>query len=474
MPNDPKETGAVWPTAVTLAACVGLGAYAAFGPAGLLPRAAMPELPAPTRTVDAEGSARAAVDAERWRAACEAAGLSPLAAPNGVELAPVERLVAHARAWTSGGDGDALGRMGEVQLALGLNEAARDLFVAARALGRERAHWTYFVGVAEQLLGDHDAALEALRDAASLEPSYGVTHARIGTLLLEQGRLDEADAAFTTAAALPPAEAQALLGRARVALRRGDAAGALGLSDRALALASRDYQAHRVRAQALAALGRHADAEAAAELAAALPSYTGWVSLDPRLAAVHERSGTAQSLEFRFGVALQLKDLARAVSIGEELLRAVPRSMQVQRTLATVHANHGNLPRALELAKGALALAPTNLETLSTALEIAVAANDGATITDVAPRLLDLDRSRADSWALVGRAHFVQKRASDALAAVERAESLAPTEERFPLLRAEMLRQLGRLEEARFTLSSALARRPSFAEVARQLAALGG
>lgn len=453
---------------------VALAGYGLLGPPGLAPRGPVPDLPEPAKVLDATGAPRAAVDGVAWRAALEAAGLPELHDPSGLEHEPVARLVARSRDFTRRGDADALGRMGEVMLALGLDRDATGLFLAARELGRDAARWEYLVGVALQSAGDLVAARVALERAAALQPDYGVTHARLGAIHLEEGRLDEADAAFARGAAQGPSPAASLVGRARVALARGDAAAALAFADDAAQRTPRDYQAHRARASALARLGRTAESDEAARMAATLPQYKGWLSHDPRLAALDAASGTTLSLERALDVALQSGDLATAAATGDALVRVAPGSVDILRTVASIHANRGQLTRAAELAKRAVELAPDDISTLSTCAEIAIAAGDAATMDAVTSRLLERDRGRAASWALVGRARFVGGRHADALDAVERAESLAPRDESLPLLRAEMLRQLGRLDEANAVLDAALGRDPSFAEVRRVRAAATG
>src|SRR5205814_813958 len=72
------------------------------------------------------------------------------------------------------------------------------------------------------------------------------------------------------ALALDPRNVAALVGKAGLSLRRGDATAALALLDRAAALDPDDPEIPHRRGQALARLGRAAEARAAHERAARL------------------------------------------------------------------------------------------------------------------------------------------------------------------------------------------------------------
>jgi tetratricopeptide (TPR) repeat protein len=455
----------------SVAVCVALLAgYSLMGPRGLLPRPTYPDLPSPASVAEEEGALRARIDEGAWLAACKAADLPALPAPDGVEFTPAARLVEASRAWTRRGEGDALGRMADIYLALDRSEAALDLYVAARALGHQTARWAYFEGVVQQALGDAAAALEPLEAAARLDPEYGPTHARLGTALLELDRLEEADAAFARAAERQPAPALAWTGRARVALLRGEPLRALEFIERAVSLTPGDFQAHRLRALTLSALGRLDEARAASGLAGTLPTYVGWLSFDPRLVQVHRGSGTVRALRDQLSNALQRKDLTAAQAAAEEILAAMPRSADTLLVLATIHANRGDLQRARSLAFRAHELAPRSLIVLQARAEIAIAMSDAATMDQTLEELFTLDRSRADTWALLGRAHFVRLRYNDAFEALREAERLEPRNGSHSLLLAGMLDLAGEPEQASRVLSAALDRNPEQPEVRRALA----
>ena len=96
----------------------------------------------------------------------------------------------------------------------------------------QTAEQDYQAGVAARQAGDPEAALLRLRRALEAEPGNADIHLQIGLSLLAIGRLDDAEVAFRHTLDLAPDYADARLGLARVAQRRGDRAAAFAELDR--------------------------------------------------------------------------------------------------------------------------------------------------------------------------------------------------------------------------------------------------
>ena len=448
--------------------------YALLGPRGVLPRP-KPEgraLPMPEVEVAEDGSRRARVDPAEWSMAFSASGLPMLPDPNGLELVPVQRLVEASRRWVATGEGDELGRMGEVVMALELHEAAIDYFVAARELGSQPERWAYFLGAEYQRIGASEAAVEALEAARALDPGYGTTSTRLGALYLDLGDLEEADAAYGRAAESEPAPSAGLVGRARVALERRDFEGALGFLEGALRLAPGDFIAHRLRSQALTGLGRTEEAAEAARVSNELPPYRGWLSFDPRLGEASEAAGTQRSLELAMNAALARRDLRAAAAAGEALLERLPESPQVHSVLAGIQANAGNTGRALELAQRAVELRPDDLQALRSLADIASSVGALEEGGRAAEAMVELAPDSAVAHQTLGRALFLQGRTDEAVGALRRAIRLEPRESRHRLLLVDVLQRTGRLEEARLDLQELLSIDPQNAEARQRLEGL--
>jgi YaiO family outer membrane protein len=96
----------------------------------------------------------------------------------------------------------------------------------------QTAEQEYQAGVAARQAGDPETALKHLGRAAQAEPENADIHLQIGLAQLATGNLDGAEAAFRRTLDLAPDYADARLGLARVAQRRGDFAAALTELDR--------------------------------------------------------------------------------------------------------------------------------------------------------------------------------------------------------------------------------------------------
>jgi len=130
--------------------------------------------------------------------------------------------------------------------------------------------------------GDRPAALTHFLAAAAAAPERAVRHLDVGDELRELGRLDEADAAYQRAIALEPGFAQAYVGLAHCARRRGDHPTALTHFLAAAEAAPERAVRHFDVGDELRALGRLDEAEAA---------YRRAIALEPGFAQAHAGLG---------------------------------------------------------------------------------------------------------------------------------------------------------------------------------------
>ena len=444
-----------------------------MGERGILAGEFAAELPLPESRTNELGSLIAYVDPLQWSGACDDLSLPRLPDPSGIELEPVRRLVLASRAWSDARDGDALGRMGEIVSAIGMHEAALDLFAAAEVLGREEARWSYFYGVACQQLGRVGVATEAFERALRLEPDYGTSYLRLGALHYEAGDLDAADTRYREASELPATSAAGLVGRGRVALEHRDFTTALEFLDRALRSAPRDYLAHRLRSRALAGLGRLEDARAASEAADRLPKHRGWLSFDPRLAEAHVAASTQLALENALNVALGSGNLPAARAAAEALLARRPGSADVRTVLARIVANAGDPKRAQELVEEAARLEPRNADVLAAKAEISLATGELAACAEALDTLRQVDGRAARTHQLAGRLLYLQGLNAEAIQALKLAIASAPQELGHREVLVDVLLGSERRAEARAELEAILVIDPSHARARSLLAQWG-
>jgi tetratricopeptide (TPR) repeat protein len=442
-----------------LALCVtGLG-YALVSPAGALaPRLA--DLPEPAKAEGLLGAPVARLERAPWLAACRAADIPDIELPAEVEHEPMRRMVVESRAWTQGRDADALGRMGEIALALDLGEPAVDLFTAAASSGKERARWLYLLGSALQQQGRLALAVTALREAQSLDPKLGIARARIGRALFELGESDAARVEFDACLLADPTRALGHIGLARLALARSDAKTALSSLDAAGALTPGDYVIWTLRAQALAALGRADESRRDSERAARLPRYRGWLSFDPLVQQCNERARTFAHVEASFGAAQSRGDVARMATLADELTARVPLDAEAWRRAAASQVAARNMPAARERIERAVELAPRSVSVLCTASEIAMASEDRVRALELARRAVAADPASAFAHEVLGRASYLNGDFLAALTHARRAVELAPADHDKRQVLVEILLGLQRLDEAELELETFLAVAP--------------
>jgi tetratricopeptide (TPR) repeat protein len=142
--------------------------------------------------------------------------------------------------------------LAEVLTGLGKSaEAAQALKKATAAAPDEPEP---FLWLAELLPSGPDAQ-NALRKAIAIRPHYGAAHARLGDVLLDEGKTSEAETEFKDAIAVDAKQADWHAGLGRVLVAKGDAQGALREAALATKLVGNHAMAKLVEADALALKG---------------------------------------------------------------------------------------------------------------------------------------------------------------------------------------------------------------------------
>lgn len=457
------------PKLLLLALGLAGGLYGAFGPAGTL-ATGLPPLPEPVQRTGARGAPLAHFEPAAWIAACRASDLPGIVLGPEVELAPMQRLIAESRAWTQQRDGDALGRMGEIALALELHEGAVDLFTAAAELGTHKARWTYFAGVEQQHVGRLEPAVRLFRAALALDPTVGVVRPRLGRALFDLGDHAAAKAEFEACLRSPATAAFGHVGLARLALVGGAHEAALAQLDKAAALTPNDYVIWHLRAQACAALGRGAEAARDAERGYRLPRYRGWLSFDPLVREAGERAKVHSWHENQFSFAASRGDTATALRHADELTRLLPGDPESWRRAASAAYSANDRSGSLERLARGLAVGPDDLPLLCTAAELQIAAQDYVAALAHARRAVEVDARAARAREVLGRALYMNGQVPEAIAEVRRAVELAPAQVEARRVLVEMLALANRPDEARSELEALLRIAPDDAWARERLA----
>jgi tetratricopeptide (TPR) repeat protein len=195
---------------------------------------------------------------------------------------------------------------------------------------------------------------------------------------LQAGDLKSAERNFSAALKLTPGFYPAEAGLGYVALARKDARDAASHFERVLAASASYAPALAGRGEALLALGQRD---------AALASFQAAIAADPQLSALRSRIDVLRfrGLQEDVDAARKAADagrLAEAQTMYERTLTASPDSPFLYRELAIVERREGNLPAALEHARKAAELNPTEPRNFVTIGEIYEAQGEYAKAID--------------------------------------------------------------------------------------------
>ena len=197
------------------------------------------------------------------------------------------------------------------------------------------------------LLLDEGRVVEAeaeLRAAIRLKPDFAEAHNNLGNLLNETGQVDAAKAEFDEAIRLKPNYAEAYNGVANNLLHRGQAEQALAVYDMALRLKPDYPDCHDNRGAALDALGRYREA---------IAEYEFVIKSNPGFAMAHYNLG------FTLG---EVHRTAESISQYKEALRFNPRMIAAYNNLGNAYADARRFGEAIVLYEKALTIDPNHFE----------------------------------------------------------------------------------------------------------------
>ncbi len=287
---------------------------------------------------------------------------APSALPPTLDLAHLDPAVARAVAESrdqvlkSPRSVGAWGNLGMILLGHQLNPEAADCFAQAEQLADKQAQWPYLRAVAVRRTDPETAIFELRRALERGGDEAGVARLRLGELLLEQGRLEEAESEFQTALKANPDDARARLGLGRVENQRDDPKASLAN----LELAATDPHARKavalLTAEVHQRLGDGAAAERDLRTANDLPPDAPWP--DP---LVQEALGAATGQLVLLAQANQLlmeDHVPEALALLQQILHDYPDADRAWFLLGKGLTRENNLAGAETALREATRLAP--------------------------------------------------------------------------------------------------------------------
>ncbi|WP_342116949.1 XrtA/PEP-CTERM system TPR-repeat protein PrsT [Pseudoduganella sp. OTU4001] len=244
--------------------------------------------------------------------------------------------------------------LGELHLALGDPASAEKELRRALSLGHPRKD--VLPPLVRALL--EQASYQGVLDELQAEPPTAAVLAWRGHAQFGLGKNEDAGQLYTEALRKDPDLVEAHLGQARLALVRGDADGAAGMVERALAAAPRNTQTLRFKGDLLRSRG---------QLEAAMTTYRAILTIDPNNVQAH--ADIAASLLQSGKPALARTQLAAARKLQ-------PGSLVLVYAQALLEYAEGKHKTALEHAQMVLRAAPEHMPSylLAATIELAIGA----------------------------------------------------------------------------------------------------
>ena len=429
-----------------------------------LPSLAPVPMPAVPTATTSDGILQADIDHESLKQTCANAGLPEPPDLRGVDAVPVQRLMQAMADWQHEREPSALGKVGQIYLALGLDRPALECFAAAAASDPESTLWTYMAGVCCQSLGEDAAARTLLERSRERDPAHAVTAARLGTLALEAGELDAAGRHFDEFLRRQANSPVGSMGLGQVALARGDAAAAEKWFERSVAVAPNDFRAWRLYGRALALNGKIDQSREAFARGNALPQYDGWGNVDDRLAQAHDVALTQTSLESAVQRGLRDPDPSRAISALEAMHHRRPQDIPTIGNLALAYHRAGRADTALTLVRNAANRYPDSALAHECVADVTYLLQRYDESLAASDKVIRIDPQRVRGLELRSRALYNLGKPDEAMASLAKAIELDTRRDDLRVLLATLLAQSGRAAEAEPILAEVLSRDANNAE----------
>lgn len=363
----------------------------------------------------------------------------------------------------------AYGRLGLVAHAHEWLETARAAYSNALVLQPEQPLWTYALGRTLEALGDLEGAAIQYRAVLARVPDDGPARFRLGEVLRQFGRYDEAERELTRALEAPAVRSASLAALGQLALDRGRDAQAVTWLKAALEAEPRASRLHYPLAQAYRRLG---DTTAAAHHLA-LRGEIGIAPGDPLTRQLEELAAGEAIALLRGRLAFQAGDFGGALGWFERARERVPASAAAAIGRAAALAGLGRGQEAVAALEELLAREPNQATARFNLATLAFGRGDLAAAEGHFLRFLELAPEDREALLALGEISLRRGALEPALGFFDRAAAAVPDAGPEAILgRVRVLDAAGRRTEALAAARGAQARWPLDPRVGAVVAAL--
>ena len=217
--------------------------------------------------------------------------------------------------------------------------------------------WYYYEGILHLQQKNYAQAATEFREALRIEHTYLPARMKLAESLLESGNLDESSRVYSSIAKEYPDSAEACYGMGRIANLRGDEPGAVQWFQRALELFPTYGAAHYGLAQAERRMGN--GQEAAVQLSVYGANRNIVPPIDDPLRDAMRDVDMSAAAHLEWGIELQqVGRIKEAIAQTEKAAALDPQLVQAQVNLIILYGKAGDLARAEEHYRQAVALNP--------------------------------------------------------------------------------------------------------------------
>ena len=362
--------------------------------------------------------------------------------------------------------GPAWGRLGMVLSIHDILPEADLCFAQAERLDPHEPRWPYLRGLARSG-DDPGAALPSLQRAAVLCGDLPAPHLRLAELLIERGRLDEAEAQIKPVVQRDPHNARALLGLARLASARGQTREGLEYLKQSIQYATDVRASYALLATLEQRSGNQTAAEEAFRRAAQLPE--GYVWPDPFLVEINQvRTGLAAMTD-NAETWLKQGHVKQAVALMQQAVAQYPERASAWLVQGKALVLAGDASSAERALRQAIQLEPDSVAA-RTELGSALFAQAKYPEAEASYReALRINPKLAEAWFNLGLCLMNQRDSARSLEAFQNATRFKPDLTYAYIRRGQALGRLKRVPEAIEQMQHALQLSPTNQEAREML-----